>query len=154
MRFIVWTFTMTGDSWNENRHLNSARSADGVQCSVLGPLVTECMQMLHDPLSTRRSGNDASGLLPKLCGSKHTHIHTRNALHQFRRFWASVFFKYFPFCLASTFMYKSKWRGEEKLSSLPLLKFVFSLRIGSLCSLQMKPIRSRNRPKLAWLSLN
>lgn len=153
MWFIVWTFSMTGDSWNENRHLNSARNADGMQCSVLEPLVTECMQMLHAPLSTR-SGNDASGLLPKLCGSKHTHIHTHNALHQFRRFWASVFVKYFPFCLVSIFMYKSKGEGEEKLSSLPLLKFVFTLRIGSLCSLQMKPIRSRNRPKRAWLSLN
>lgn len=27
---------------------NSARSADGSQCSVLGPPVTACMQMLHE----------------------------------------------------------------------------------------------------------
>lgn len=37
--------------------------------------------MLHAPLSTRRSRNDASGLLPKLCGSKDTH-----SPYQFRRF--------------------------------------------------------------------
>ena len=87
MRFIVRTSSATVDSRNENGHLNSARNADGMRCSARGASSDrECMQMLH--------GNDALGLLPKLCGGKHTHTHS-----------SSAFFKIFS--NMSIFMYKS-----------------------------------------------
>lgn len=60
---------------------NSARSADGSQCSVLGPPVTACMQMLHEEELEGDGGgdDDASGLLPRLSGTEqaHTHTHTQ-----------------------------------------------------------------------------
>lgn len=55
---------------------NSARSADGSQCSVLGPPVTACMQMLHEE---ELVGDDASGLLPRLSGTEHTHTNDKNS---------------------------------------------------------------------------
>lgn len=53
---------------------NSARSADGSQCSVLGPPVTASMQMLHEE-ELDGGGDDASGLLPRLSGTEQTHTH-------------------------------------------------------------------------------
>lgn len=100
MRFTVRTFSLTVDSWNENRHLDAACYADGMRCSVPRPLVTERMQMLHAPLSTRKSGNDASGLLPRLCGGKHTQTRMHNRSHQLI-FVQQPLFIIFCFCLYS-----------------------------------------------------
>lgn len=52
MWFIVWIFPGTVDSWNENGHLDSARNADSVQCSVLRPLVTESACKCYTPPSS------------------------------------------------------------------------------------------------------
>lgn len=79
MWFIVWTFSVTADSWNENRHLNSARNADGVDCSVLKPLVTECMQMLHAPLSHK----EESGMTHRAFCQSSMAVNTHKNLHAY-----------------------------------------------------------------------
>lgn len=76
----------TADGRNENGHLNSARNAGGVRCSVLRPPATESACKCYTlPPSTRKRRNDASGLLPRLRGCKQTHKQHR--------------LKYSPFCL-------------------------------------------------------
>lgn len=100
---------------------------DGMQRSLVRPLVTRYMQMLNVLNSTRSSGNDASGLLPALWQYTQTDMYGRHStLVQA----ISDFFVFtFPFC----FLYghinvwiKMKW--EEKLSHLHFLKFVFGLK--------------------------
>lgn len=101
MRFIVWTFSLTVDSWNENRHLNSAHNAYGMRCSALRPLVTKsackCYTLPH-PRGRTRVTHQAF-CQSSVAVNKHKYACTHNAPHQLRWFCASAFLKYSPFCL-------------------------------------------------------
>lgn len=73
--FIVQTFSVTVDSWNENGHFNSALNANGVQCSVLTPLVTESSCKFYTlPHPKERVRMTHQAFLPKLCSSKQRYI--------------------------------------------------------------------------------
>lgn len=138
----VRTAEMKTDIWIHHITL----TAGCVYCSDLLRL-----QILHVPLSTRRSGKTHQALCQSsvvvlslsLCVSlSHTHSCTHtDCTHKFRQFQASFKKKHFLFCLVSILMSDSKTKWEETLSYLRFLKFVF--RLGPETHPQFKFIRSQ-----------
>lgn len=95
-RFLwQWTAEMKTDIWMQ---LVMPTACD-VQCPGLWwPSACKCYTLT---LSTRKSGNDASGLLPRLCGGKHTQTRMHNTSHQLI-FVQRPLFIIFCFCLYSS----------------------------------------------------